>query len=160
MCFSPGKKKWNDRKKKKKKNNSSHGANAHLASCSISFKRPTRARENLSSGAAQKRCADVFPLWNLDELSTWARNMVTWYWSADTLFWQVVRRYKLFISFLLPIKWFLHNFQDGKHGLTRRLLYFLDLYSIFQKFRKIILYVLYSTFIKSIRNSKDYTCSS
>ena len=26
---------------------------------------------------------------DLDEHSTWARNMVTWYWSADTLFWQV-----------------------------------------------------------------------
>ena len=26
---------------------------------------------------------------DLHELSTWARNMVTWYWSADTLFWQV-----------------------------------------------------------------------
>ena len=25
----------------------------------------------------------------LDELLTWARDMVTWYWSADTLFWQV-----------------------------------------------------------------------
>ena len=45
-------------------------------------------------------------------------------------------------------------------GLTRRLLYFLDFYSIFQKFRKIILYVLYSTLIKSIRNSKGCTCSS
>ena len=73
-------------------------------------------------------------------------------------------------SFLLPIKRFLHNFQDGKHRLTRRLLYFLDFYSIFQKFRKIILYVqesiilswyvIYSTLIKSTRNSKDCTCSS
>ena len=26
---------------------------------------------------------------DLDELLTWARDMVTWYWSADTLFWQV-----------------------------------------------------------------------
>ena len=26
---------------------------------------------------------------DLDELVTWARNMVTWYWSADNLFWQV-----------------------------------------------------------------------
>ena len=26
---------------------------------------------------------------DLDELSTWAHDMVTWYWSADTLFWQV-----------------------------------------------------------------------
>ena len=26
---------------------------------------------------------------DLDELSTWARDMATWYWSADTLFWQV-----------------------------------------------------------------------
>ena len=26
---------------------------------------------------------------DLDELHTWARNMVTWYWSADTLIWQV-----------------------------------------------------------------------
>ena len=26
---------------------------------------------------------------DLDELHTWARDMVTWHWSADTLFWQV-----------------------------------------------------------------------
>ena len=26
---------------------------------------------------------------DLDELLTWAYDMVTWYWSADTLFWQV-----------------------------------------------------------------------
>ena len=26
---------------------------------------------------------------DLDELWTWARDMATWYWSADTLFWQV-----------------------------------------------------------------------
>ena len=26
---------------------------------------------------------------DLGELLTWARDMVTWYWSADTLFWQV-----------------------------------------------------------------------
>ena len=26
---------------------------------------------------------------DLDELLTWARDMVLWYWSADTLFWQV-----------------------------------------------------------------------
>ena len=25
---------------------------------------------------------------DLDELKNWVRNMVMWYWSADTLFWQ------------------------------------------------------------------------
>ena len=26
---------------------------------------------------------------DLDELFTWARDVVTWYWSVDNLFWQV-----------------------------------------------------------------------
>ena len=77
MCSSLAKK-WN-------KHNTSHGANALLAPCSISFKRPTRACEKLSSGAAQKRCADVFPLWTSDHTFTTQvhrryclRSSITW----------------------------------------------------------------------------------
>ena len=36
---------------------------------------------------------------DLDELLTWARDMVTWYWSADTLFWQLSVNHKLDVQY-------------------------------------------------------------
>ena len=38
--------------------------------------------------------------WDLDELHTWARDMVMWYWSADTSFWQV----SLIVTWMSNIK--------------------------------------------------------
>ena len=38
--------------------------------------------QHLVSGQLQKTR-------DLDELQTWARDKVAWYWSADTLLWQV-----------------------------------------------------------------------
>ena len=36
---------------------------------------------------------------DLDEVLTWARDMVTWHWSADTLFWQVSIGYKMDVQY-------------------------------------------------------------
>ena len=40
-------------------------------------------KQHLVSGQLKKKTHD------LDELLTWDGDMITWYWLADTLFWQV-----------------------------------------------------------------------
>ena len=51
--------------------------------------------QHLVSGQLQKTL-------DLDELSTWARDMVTWYWSADTLFWQVSVDHNMDVQYQRP----------------------------------------------------------
>ena len=36
---------------------------------------------------------------DLDKLLTWARDMVTWYWSADALFWQLSINYNMDVQY-------------------------------------------------------------
>ena len=62
----------------------------------------------LASGQLQKTC-------DLDELHTWARNMATWYWSADTLFWQVS----------LIVTW-MFNIKEVKQGYMSLSIYYLE----------------------------------
>ena len=50
----------------------------------LTWHEPTiQMKTNIWSAVNFKKTSD------LDELHTWAPDMVRWYWSADTLFWQV-----------------------------------------------------------------------
>ena len=49
----------------------------------LKWARDPKENQHLVSGQLKKKTR------NLDKLYTWARDMVTWYWSVDTLFWQV-----------------------------------------------------------------------
>ena len=51
----------------------------------------------------------------LDEFYFWARNMVMWYWSADTLFWQLLIGHKMDLQLWLLTKIRQHSLVDGRH---------------------------------------------
>ena len=59
--------------------------------------------QHLVSGQLKKKC-------DLNELSTWASNMVTWYWSTDSMFWLILIDHNMDVHFkdaclCQPINW-------------------------------------------------------